>query len=304
MRPSLAQILPSLAVLLAASPSVAQTSELARPIDEFPRAEYFWQQHDIARQLVAAGDRSAIVAIQPYLTTENRRRRCNAAFVLAGLNDERGVEILISELQDSEPGRRASEGQARGPGSIAIQQVRADRYFAALLLGELRDEAAVPALIAATRDQSINYRAAISLGEIGDVSAVPALREMVAAFPEQRAFAGYGLAALGAADGFAILENVALSHELWTQRRHAVELLGKTMDRRATPILLRSLKDDHVNVRVSAVRSLAEVGDLDALPALRASLNDHEVTPVNAPTTVAETAAKAIAAIESNGRRE
>jgi HEAT repeat protein len=182
---------------------------------------------------------------------------------------------------------------------LGIAQVRSDRYFAALLLGELLEHAAVPALIAATRDKSINYRAAISLGEIGDTSAIPGLREMAAAFPEQRAFAGYGLAALDAPDGFLILEDVALSDPQWVQRRYAVELLGKTMDLRAIPILLRTLKDEHANIRVSTVRSLAEIGDTAALPALRAVLGDGEVTPVNAPTTVAAEAEKAIAAIES-----
>ena len=249
------------------------------------------------------------MAIQPYLRTEDRRRRCNAAFVLAGLGDERGVEILISELQDTERGLRALEEEARyvgpsprDPRALGIQQVRSDRYYAALLLGELREKAAVPALIAATRDESINDRVATSLGEIGDVSAIPALREMAVAYPEQRVWAGYGLAALGEPDGFAILNDVALSHERWTERRYAVDLLGKTMDQRSTPILLKSLNDEHANVRVSAVRSLAEVGDPEALPALRASLDDHEVTSVNAPTTVAEEAEKAIAAIESNSR--
>jgi HEAT repeat protein len=244
--------------------------------------------------------------MQPHLATEDRRRRCNAAFVLAGLGDEQGVEILIAELRDTEPGSRVIEGLPRPVGlatsnlsGVGRQQVRMDRYFAALLLGELRAEAAVPALIEATRDESINYRAATSLGEIGDARAIPALREMVAAFPEQRVFAGYGLAALGVAEGFAILDDVAVSHEQWTQRRYAVDLLGKTMDPRSTPILLRSLRDEHANVRVSAVRSLAAVGDPAALITLRVALDDYEVTPVNERTTVAAEAEKAIAAIES-----
>jgi HEAT repeat protein len=310
MKRSLAQILSTLALLLASSPALAQTApvsapsaNIARLIGEFATAEYFWQQTDIARELIATGDRSVIVAIQPYLETHDRRRRCNAAFVLAGLGDERGTVILISELEDTEPGSRILEdGPRTGPGSLAsrgIGQVRADRYFAALLLGELREKDAVPALIAATRDESINYRAAISLGEIGDTGAVPALHEMTVAFPAERVFAGYGLAALGAPDGFNTLEDVALSDQQWVQRRYAVELLGKTMDRRAVPILLRALKDEHPNVRVSTVRSLAEIGDPAALPALRVALGDWEATEVNAPTTVAAEAEKAIAAIES-----
>ena len=313
MTRSVAQILATLALLLPASlPVLAQTApvtgspstNIARLIGEFATAEYFWQQTDIGRKLVATGDRSVIVAMQPYLETNDRRRRCNAAFVLAGVGDERGAAILISELEDTEPGSRILEdGPSGRPGSLVsrgILQVRSDRYFAALLLGELRERDAVPALIAATRDKSINYRAATSLGEIGDTSAIPALREMAVAFPGERVFAGYGLAALGVPDGFDILGDVALSDQQWVQRRYAVDLLGKTMDQRAVPILLRALRDErHPNVRVSTVRALAEIGDPAALPALRAALSDGAATEVNAPTTIAAEAEKAIAAIEA-----
>jgi hypothetical protein len=44
---------------------------------------------------------------------------------------------------------------------------------------------------------------------------------------------------------------------------------------------------------------LAEIGDPAALPALTVALGDREGTEVNAPTTVAAEAEKAIAAIES-----
>ncbi len=314
MKRSVAQSLPVLTLVLVSSQVLAQPDSTSGPsqtnvaelISEFSTAEYFWQQTDVARKLVATGDRGVIAAIQPYLETEDRRRRCNAAFVLAGLGDERGPVILISELKDMAAGQRTIEPGAivGNPSAVsfATQQVSDDRYHSALLLGELREKSAVRALVAATRDRSINYIAAISLGEIGDASAIPALREMVAVFPEQRVFAGYGLAALGAQDGFDILENVALSDPVWVQRRQAVGLLGKTMDRRAVPILVRTLKDAHPNVRVSTVRSLAEVGDPVALPALRAVLDDSEVTPENAPTTAAIEAEKAIAAIESKRR--
>jgi len=314
MKRSVAELFPTLALLLVSLPVLAQPdptsgtsqADTARLIGEYSTAQYFWQQTDVARKLIATGDGRVIAAIQPYRETNDRRRRCNAAFVLAGLGDERGAVILVSELEDTAPGSRAIEPDFiagnPSPENLAIQQVRSDRYFAALLLGELREKSAVPALVAATRDKSINYVAATSLGEIGDASAIPALREMAEAFPEERVFAGYGLAALGAPDGFDLLQDVALSDLQWVQRRHAVELLGKTADRRAVPILLRGLKDEHPNVRVSSVRSLAEIGDPAAIPALRAALGDSEVTPVNAPTTVAVEAEKAIAAIESRRR--
>ncbi len=281
MKRSVAQFSPTLALLLVSLPALAQPdptsgasqADIARLIGEYSTAQYFWQQTDVARKLIATGDRRVIAAIQPYLETNDRRRRCNAAFVFAGLGDERGAVTLLSELEDTAPGSRAIEPDyivgIPSAENMAIQQVRSDRYFAALLLGELREKSAVPALVAATRDRSINDRAAISLGEIGDTSAVPALRDMAAAFPEERVWAGYGLAALGAPDGFDILRDVALSDPQWVQRRHAVDLLGKTADRRAVPILLRGLKDEHPNVRVTTVRSLAAGSPIAAIQSKR-----------------------------------
>ena len=288
----------------------ASRTDITRLLSEYATAEYFWQQTDIARKLIATGDRQIIAAIQPYLETNDRSRRCNAAFVLAGLDDERGAVILISELQDTVPGTRAvgSVDFVGNPSAeaLAMRQMVQDRYFAALLLGELRERSAVPALVAVTHDDSINYRAAESLGEIGDASAIPALREMAVAFAEEgalaRVSAGYGLAALGAREGFDILRDVALLDPQWVRRRYAVELLGKTADQRAVAIVLQALKDTHPNVRVSAARSLAKIGDPETIPALRAVVGDSEVPPENAPTTVGLEAHKAIVAIESKPR--
>ncbi|MDP6443508.1 MAG: HEAT repeat domain-containing protein [Pirellulaceae bacterium] len=233
-----------------------------------------------------------------YLDSANRRARCDAGVVLVGLDDERGLASIIKELQDKKPRptkMSRSDGRPHVDGQIA-----SDRYYAALLLGQLGDNRAVPALIEATKDETINYRAAISLGEIGDKRAIPALRAMATAVPDQQLWAGYGLAALGEQQGFDLLSTAALTDPKWTDRRHAVEALGGVGDRRAVPTVVKVLQTDkHENVRVSAARALGEIGDPAALPALRAALNDKVVTKVNAPTTVAKEARSAIAAIEA-----
>ncbi len=271
--------------------SSAGTTPLDRAglLAAFDGAQYFWQQTDVARQLAVLGDRSVLPAIEPYLATNDRRRRSNAAFVLAALGDERGIDILIGELEDTSAAGRTADGS---PG-----QVTADRYFAALLLGELRAKAAVPALSRATQDATINYQAAYALGNIGDRSATAALRAMVVDFPEQRLWAAYALAMFGERDGFAMLAEECVSNPIWTNRRYAADLLGTTRDPLAVPILAKCLKDEHPNVRVSAVQALGNIGDPAALPALQQALSDHEVTQVNAPTTAAAEAQKAIEAI-------
>jgi HEAT repeat protein len=291
-------------------PPAAQAAELAELLVAYPSTRYFFEQTEIARRLVAIGDPVVIATVEPYLDTTDRRRRCNAAFVLAGLGDERGVRALIEELEDAGIERRKTEDSPRmtggipTPESLARQQAVSDRYFAALLLGELRAEEAVPALIRATRDPAIAVRdrAAMSLGEIGDPSAVPALREMLDHPPDQRISAGYALAALGDPDGFEVLA-AGLADSEWVRRRYAVWGLGKTADPRAVPILLPMLRDEHANVRVAAAQELGKIGDPSALPALRAALGDDEVTQVNAPTTTAAEARKAIESIERRGAR-
>ena len=265
--------------------SAAVQAEIAELLVAYPNTQYFWQQTDIARRLVAIGDPAVVDSIELYLDTTDRRRRCNAAYVLAAFGDERGTQVLIGELEDTGTDKRdMREGVSRtGPPSREAdlrRQVVSDRYLAALLLGDLRSTAAVPALIAATRDSTINYRAAMSLGEVGDPSALPALREMIERFPEQKTWAGYALAALGDTQGFEVLKDALLDPQ-WVRRREAIWALGKTLDPEAVPILLPSLRDEHANVRVAAAQELGKIGDPSAVASLRMALGDHEVTQVN-----------------------
>ncbi|TKJ33501.1 MAG: hypothetical protein CEE38_20280 [Planctomycetes bacterium B3_Pla] len=294
------------ALLLCCSPALAEqvqsTNEPAKTVDElvkaFSSAEYFWQQGDVARELVALGDAKIVPRIEKHLDTQDRRRRCNAALVLAGLGDKRGLAIIIAELEDKKPrptDRIGSDGRPYPEG-----QIRSDRYYAALLLGQLGKKEAVPVLIKATKDKTINYQAAISLGKIGEKSAIPALRKMAKDFPDERLWAGYGLAALGEPEGFDMLTEVIISDSRWTERRHAVRALGDIGHPKALPTVVKALKDKHVNVRVSAARALGAIGDSAALPALIEALNDTEVTKVNAPTTVEKEVRKAIEAIKAN----
>lgn len=282
----------------AAARNAEKNDELLK---QFAAAEFFWQQADAARKIVARQDKGMIIRIQQFLDVADRHRRCNAAFVMAGLGDSRGMATLIRELHDQQPrptDRVTSDGNPDVDG-----QITDDRYYAALLLGELKQKDAVPALITATKDRSINYQAAISLGDIGDKSAIPALQQMLKDYPAQRLWAGYGLAKLGEKEGFDILETTASADSKWTERRHAVEALGKIGDTKSVAVLIKALKDEHANVRVSAAQSLAVIGDPSSLPALTEALKDREATQVNAPTTVAAEAQKAIDAIKQKQSR-
>lgn len=61
-------------------------------------------------------------------------------------------------------------------------QIRADRYYAAHLLGDLKDPRAVPILVALLKDPEVNYIVPWSLGQIGDRSAT---QPLIAALGDQ-----------------------------------------------------------------------------------------------------------------------
>jgi HEAT repeat protein len=74
------------------------------------------------------------------------------------------------------------------------QQVAADRYYAAHLLGDLKDPRAVPILVPLLNDTEVNHIVPWALGEIGDKRAIPPLVRMLAdTDPSMRVLAIYGL---------------------------------------------------------------------------------------------------------------
>jgi HEAT repeat protein len=56
-------------------------------------------------------------------------------------------------------------------------QIAADRYYAAHVLGDLKDRRAVPILVPLLQDTEINYIVPWALGQIGDQSAIQPLIE-------------------------------------------------------------------------------------------------------------------------------
>lgn len=127
-------------------------------------------QADVAKAMITLHDPSVLSGLEPYLTDQNRMVRGNAALVFAGLGDNRGFQIILDILND-----KSTNGRQIRPSSI--NPVRQDRYYAAHLLGDLKDPRAVPILIPLLRDPEVNYVVPWSLAQIGDKSAIPALIE-------------------------------------------------------------------------------------------------------------------------------
>ena len=214
----------------------AATDALLR---QFTSEKVFWKQLEIAKKLVATKDRSVLSVLEVWLNDDDRHLRGNVAFVFAGLGDERGFPVIAAMLKDrSDRPEGQGQGWAPSDGRYHVeQQIRADRYYAVILLGNLKDRRAVPILLPLLTDSQLKDGVPWALGEIGD--------------------------------------------------------------RAADEALIASLSDHDPSMRVFAIQALEKLGAKEALPNLRALLNDNEKSRLGTPVTVAETARAAIVKLES-----
>ena len=130
----------------------------------------------MAKKIVAFHDKTVLPHLEPWLRCEDMRRRGNAAFIFARLGDDRGFQVIKAILEDRSTIRAVFEIDSAGHPSPR-QQIRADRYYAAHLFGDLRDMRAVPILIPLLKDEEVKLIVPWSLEEIGDTSAISALIE-------------------------------------------------------------------------------------------------------------------------------
>ena len=191
----------------------AATDDLLR---QFVNEKVFWKQLEIARQLVANQDRSVLNILDVWLNEDDRHLRGNAAFVFAGLGDERGFVVITAILNDRSD-RPEGQGQpgASSDGRYHLEpQIRADRYYAVQLLGILKDRRAVPILVPLLTDSQLNYKVPWALGEIGDRAADEALIASLSDHdPSMRVFAIQALAELGAKEALPHLRALLSDNE-------------------------------------------------------------------------------------------
>jgi HEAT repeat protein len=148
------------------------TAEL---LDRFKTEDVFWRQFEIGQALAAANDPTVIPALEAGLTQDDRHLRGNVAFVLTRLGDARGFETIVQILADRAP---RSSGQGIPGGGWSLQaQIRSDRYYAAHLLGDLKDSRGVDVLIPLLNDEDVDDIVPWSLAAIGDARAVEPLIE-------------------------------------------------------------------------------------------------------------------------------
>ena len=163
--------------IVTVAPGGLRPSPAAALAAQFDAEPVFWRQLEIAKQLVRFGDRRVLPQLEHWLGHADRHARGNAALVFAGLGDPRGLEVIAAMLSDRSD-RPEGQGIAGAPSDgryHVADQIRADRYHAAHLLGDLRDARGVAMLVPLLSDDSINIIVPWSLGEIGGGAAVDAL---------------------------------------------------------------------------------------------------------------------------------
>ena len=186
----------------APKPTVDNTQTSSALLEQFKNEKVFWKQIEIAKAIAGKHDASVLPPLGDWLGHQDRHIRANVAFIFASFGDPRGVQTIADILTDrsERPEGQGMSGGRSGDGRYRFErQVAADRYYAAHVLGDLRDPRGVALLVPLLDDRETQAVVPWSLGQIGDKRAIPPL---IAALdsddPSQRVLVIYALEALNA----------------------------------------------------------------------------------------------------------
>jgi hypothetical protein len=185
----------------APKPTVDATRASSALVEQFKDEKIFWKQIEIAKAIAGKHDASVLPPLADWLGHQDRHIRANVAFMFAAFGDPRGLQTIADILADRSE-RPEGQGIAIAPSDGRYRferQVAADRYYAAHVLGDLRDPRGLALLVPLLDDRETQSIVPWSLGQIGDKRAVPPL---IAALdsddPSQRVLVIYALEALHA----------------------------------------------------------------------------------------------------------
>ena len=161
----------------APKPAVDSAQTSSALVEQFMKERFFWRQFEIAKAIVGKHDASVLPPLADWLDHQDRHIRGNVAFIFASSGDPRGLQAIADILTDRS---ERPEGQGitgvSGNGRYRFErQVAADRYYAAHLLGDLRDSRGVALLVPLLDDPETQSIVPWSLAEIGDRNAIQPL---------------------------------------------------------------------------------------------------------------------------------
>jgi hypothetical protein len=200
----------------APKPTVEKTLSPGALLEQFKREKVFWQQFAIAEQIVDRHDASVLPSIASWLDHEDRHLRGNAAFIFARLGDPRGFQVItdiLADRSDRPEGQGIATASSDGRYRVA-RQIASDRYYAAHLLGDVREARAVPILVPLLKDPEVRSIVPWALGQIGDKSAI---RPLIDALDDEsasmRVLAIYALETLQAREAVPRLTSLLNDHQ-------------------------------------------------------------------------------------------
>ena len=185
----------------APKPTVDATQSSTALVEQLKNERTFWKQIEIAKAIAGKHDASVLPPLADWLGHADRHIRGNVAFIFASLGDPRGLQTIADILSDRS---ERPEGQgiptASSDGRYRFErQVAADRYYAAHLLGDLRDPRGVALLVPLLDDSETQSIVPWSLGQIGDKRAIaPLMAALDNDDPSNRVLVIYALEALDA----------------------------------------------------------------------------------------------------------
>ncbi len=153
-----------------------------------------------------------------------------------------------------------------------------NREFAAMILGDIPSQRAVPHLILSLDDpdQRVRNQAAWSLGDIGSAEATePLIRKLGQDTLSVNKSAIYrSLSNIGDANSWDILVQ-ALKSETWYHVTQALASLVSIDPVEALPYVYKALENDHPQVRRKAVFLILQDPDVKAIPYLEKMVDDE-----------------------------
>jgi hypothetical protein len=185
----------------APKPTIDNTQASSALVEQFKDEKVFWKQIDIAKAIAGKHDASVLTPLADWLDHQDRHIRGNVAFIFASFGDPRGLRTIADILADRS---ERPEGQgipiASSDGRYRFErQVASDRYYAAHLLGDLRDPRGTALLVPLLDDPETQSIAPWSLAQIGDMRAIPPLIDALDNDdPSNRVLVIYALEALHA----------------------------------------------------------------------------------------------------------
>lgn len=271
----------------------------------------------IARGLVRSPQKAKVAAFLKERIEDLKEApevRAAAAEGLGQLKMPESRDVLVHASSDKNPKvRLAARAALLGLGgegidrtSVLIKILRdldqpgSARASAALQLGELKDERALPALIQALQEKSselappskpadffasrdalrgnVPVAAARALGRLGDTKAIPALLSIAQTPHEELRITVFeALAKLRASEAVPAARK-ALSDTNQRVRRWAGVLLKEVGAREALPDLRQALSDPDPGVRLQAAQAIEKMQDQESKEQLKNAL-DKETVP-------------------------